>query len=108
MSICLIFAFPNQSYNIFSFPRLFKNLENRLAGKNRVLSTFTALADQADPKIGFRQYKFWVFLNWPNGPGGSQNRVPPVYCEGSASHLEKIFAIFLKFITCKVSNHYPK
>jgi hypothetical protein len=106
--MCLIFAFPNQSYNKFSFPRVFEKFENRFAGQNSGLPLLAALADLAAPKIGFRQCIFWVFQNWPNGPGGSQNRVPPVYCEVSASHLQKIFDIFLKFITCKVSNHYPK
>ena len=91
---CLIFAFPNQVLIIFLVLGLFENLVNRLAGINRVLSTFPGLTDQTDPNIGFRLYKFWVTHNLPNGPDGTQFWVPPVYSQGAASTCRILFFVF--------------
>jgi hypothetical protein len=76
---------------------LFENFENRLAGLNRVLSHFSALAEQADPKFGFRPSKTWVTQVWPNGPDGTQIWVPPVYSQGAASCLQNFYFSFQHF-----------
>lgn len=76
---------------------LFEKFENRLAGQNRGLPNFSALADLAVPKIGFRQCIFWETQNWPNGPASTLKQVPPVFPEGSASLLQNFYFLFSTF-----------
>ena len=87
---------------------VFENFEKRLVGQKRGLPFSEGLADLGVPKIGFRQYNFWEFQKWPNGPGGTLKWVPPVFSEGSARHLQKFFLFLLspKLVMCQ--NHYPK
>jgi hypothetical protein len=72
----------------------FEKFENRLAGLNRVLSRFSALAEQADPKNGFRPSKTWVTQVWPNGSDGTQIWVLPVYSQGAVSFLQNFYFFF--------------
>jgi hypothetical protein len=76
---------------------LFENFEIRLAGLKRGLSTFSVLADQANPKFGFRLCKIWETQVWPNGPDGTLIWVPPVYFQGAASKLQNFNFRFQHF-----------
>ena len=86
---CHIFAFPNSHYSISSLLRVCEIFGKRFLPEKTVLVDFLGSAELAEPFYGFRQYKFWEFQNTSHGTGGTQNWVPPVQSEGSASCPEK-------------------